>query len=87
MQRLEVSCAVRRIYMSLGAKGLNYGLFILKPCGIVRLFRRFVVTCCAHLQGDRIQSHRRFRPQVTKKRRRKRTIPCGLRTKKTVIHF
>ena len=24
MQRLEVSCAVRRIYMSLGAKGLIY---------------------------------------------------------------
>ena len=23
MQRLEVSCAVRRIYMSLGAKGLK----------------------------------------------------------------
>ena len=26
MQRLEVSCAVRRIYTSLGAKGLNLGL-------------------------------------------------------------
>ena len=25
MQRLEVSCAVRRIYMSLGAKGLIVG--------------------------------------------------------------
>ena len=24
MQRLEVSCAVRRIYTSLGAKGLNF---------------------------------------------------------------
>ena len=24
MQRLEVSCAVRRIYTSLGAKGLSY---------------------------------------------------------------
>ena len=26
MQRLEVSCAVRRIYTSLGAKGLNLNI-------------------------------------------------------------
>ena len=28
MQRLEVSCAVLRIYMSLGAKGLKGGKFL-----------------------------------------------------------
>jgi hypothetical protein len=28
MQRLEVSCAVRPIYWSLGAKGLKYHVFV-----------------------------------------------------------
>jgi hypothetical protein len=38
MQRLEVSCAVRPIYGSLGAKGLIYGsLNLLEPSGSVRV--------------------------------------------------
>ena len=39
MQRLEVSCAVRRIYTSLGAKGLN----ILHRPDLVKLLQ--FVTC------------------------------------------
>ena len=42
MQRLEVSCAVRRIYTSLGAKGLKFNLTYVLNSSAVKMKKTFM---------------------------------------------
>ena len=51
MQRLEVSSAVRPIYVSLGVKRLRREL----RCSVVISYRRFGTTRQSHIQRKRIQ--------------------------------
>ena len=51
MQRLEVSCAVRRIYTSLGAKGLTGPPSLQRPSTILRLTTSFNTRTYTQLQN------------------------------------